>query len=317
MTTLKEVAAAAGVHLATASAVLNRAGGNTRVGEETRARVLEAARRLAYIPNETARRLRRKVSDTVGFLGGDWRNPFFAELGAALERELATHGLQLMILHVAETGAGLHPAITLLQRQGVERIIVWEEGEATAPPGAPLRLLPIGFSRKKRPGIWLDLEAAVALAVGVMVERGYRQLGFYAPRQRGESPSVGARQNAFRAACRRLRLPAPVVTFFEGEAWDLEAATQGATVALRQHPEVEAWIGFNDLAALGLLNQMPRSASRRVFCFDGTALTRCHPGSPAFLDLQIATLANLCAQRLAQPHPGEEAIFLRPQRFNH
>ena len=68
MANLRTVAAAAGVHVATASAVLNPAGGNTRVSVETRMRVLAIAKRLSYIPNETARRLRTGRSNVVAFL---------------------------------------------------------------------------------------------------------------------------------------------------------------------------------------------------------------------------------------------------------
>lgn len=56
MSTLKDVAAEAGVHVSTASAVLNAAAGNTRVSVETKERVLAAAKKLAYTPNESARR---------------------------------------------------------------------------------------------------------------------------------------------------------------------------------------------------------------------------------------------------------------------
>jgi LacI family transcriptional regulator len=68
---------------------LNRAGGNTRVGEATRKKILRVAERLGYVRNESAQRLRTGKSNTVGFIGGDLRNPFFSELASALEREQA------------------------------------------------------------------------------------------------------------------------------------------------------------------------------------------------------------------------------------
>ena len=58
MKTLRQVAVAAGVHPATAASVLNAARGNTRVAEPTRRRILTAARKLGYVRNESARRLK-------------------------------------------------------------------------------------------------------------------------------------------------------------------------------------------------------------------------------------------------------------------
>ena len=65
--TLRDVAAAARVHPATASRALNP---ETRilVSEDTARRVSEAAGRLGYRPNPVARSLRTRRSHTVGVL---------------------------------------------------------------------------------------------------------------------------------------------------------------------------------------------------------------------------------------------------------
>ena len=102
-TTLRLVASAAGVHISTASAILNCARSNTRVSNRTRKRVKEAARRLAYVPNGMAQRLRTGRSNVVGFLGANLRNPFFAEFAAALESELARLNLQMVLSVVAQS----------------------------------------------------------------------------------------------------------------------------------------------------------------------------------------------------------------------
>ena len=65
--TLRDVAARAGVHPATASRALNP---ETRllVKEDTARRVLEAAELLGYHPNPVARSLRTRRSHTVGVI---------------------------------------------------------------------------------------------------------------------------------------------------------------------------------------------------------------------------------------------------------
>jgi hypothetical protein len=66
--TLIEVAERAGVSLTTASKAIN---GKTRVSEETRARVMAAARELSFTPNPIARGLTTGRTSTVGFIIAD------------------------------------------------------------------------------------------------------------------------------------------------------------------------------------------------------------------------------------------------------
>jgi LacI family transcriptional regulator len=296
MSTLKEIARAAGVHITTVAAVLNGVEGNTRVGSATRERVTEVAQRLGYVRNESARRLRTGKSNMVGFIGGDLRNPFFSELASALERELAAHKLQLMISHVsAAQGATFLQTVDILRQQTVSKIIYWDESAVPTPAAvnARMQLLPIGFTVEPRPGVWLDLKHAIFLAVTYLHQKGLRRIAFFAPQGREESPSVSIRQKMFFDECRRQKLPTPACLFYRGESWDLQASTAGARALLEEKTAIEAFIGFNDVAALGLLlASQGLSHQPRVVCFDGTPLARSWPGVLPYLDLRISELAK-------------------------
>src|SRR2546421_9430534 len=89
--TLRDVAARAGVHPATASRALNP---ETRllVKEDTARKVLEAAQALGYHPNPVARSLRTRRSHTVGVLIPDLTNPLFPPIVRGLEDRLAAAG---------------------------------------------------------------------------------------------------------------------------------------------------------------------------------------------------------------------------------
>lgn len=65
---LREVAARAGIGMATASAVLNGSRSNTRVSEATRQRILTAAKEMGYYPNALARSLSGRPTRTLGVL---------------------------------------------------------------------------------------------------------------------------------------------------------------------------------------------------------------------------------------------------------
>jgi LacI family transcriptional regulator len=94
--TLRDVAAAARVHPATASRALNP---ETRilVSEDTARRVSEAAAALGYRPNPVARSLRTRRSHTVGVLIPDLNNPLFPPIVRGLEDRLATAGYVALI----------------------------------------------------------------------------------------------------------------------------------------------------------------------------------------------------------------------------
>src|SRR5689334_25032906 len=89
--TLKDVAALARVHPATASRALNP---ETRllVKEDTAQRVLEAAESLGYHPNPVARSLRTRRSHTVGVIIPDLTNPWFTPSVRGLDDRLASAG---------------------------------------------------------------------------------------------------------------------------------------------------------------------------------------------------------------------------------
>src|SRR6202046_3939116 len=96
--TLRDVAAAARVHPATASRALNP---ETRilVSEDTARRVAAAAARLGYQPNPVARSLRTRRSHTVGVLIPDLNNPLFPPIVRGLEDKLAAAGYVALIRH--------------------------------------------------------------------------------------------------------------------------------------------------------------------------------------------------------------------------
>ncbi|WP_433204761.1 LacI family DNA-binding transcriptional regulator [Dactylosporangium sp. CS-047395] len=93
MATIYEVAALAGVSPATVSRVFN---GNTVSPEKQRA-VRDAAAKLAFTPNKTARRLRKQSSEVVALLIPDIENPFFTALARGVEDRAQESGFSVVL----------------------------------------------------------------------------------------------------------------------------------------------------------------------------------------------------------------------------
>ena len=96
--TLKKVAEVAGVSHTTVSLVINNAAGS-RVSQKTKARVLEAIKRLDYNPNLTAKRLASGKTNSIGlytpFEIPIFRNYTFMEMIAGIQDVLSEKGFDL------------------------------------------------------------------------------------------------------------------------------------------------------------------------------------------------------------------------------
>ncbi|WP_424767046.1 LacI family DNA-binding transcriptional regulator [Paenibacillus sp. sgz302251] len=100
--TLKDIARAAEVSVATVSYVINNVPNQT-IPEETRCRVLEAAKQLSYVPNLAARSLVKQKSGLIGILinrsenEGFWRSFTYTHFVERLERLLTERGYHVVL----------------------------------------------------------------------------------------------------------------------------------------------------------------------------------------------------------------------------
>src|SRR5437763_10851646 len=83
--TLADIARAAGTSPSTASRAIS---GRGYVAADVRDRLLEAAERLGYVPNASARTLKQRTSRVIGVVVSDLSNPFYARLAAGIEQTL-------------------------------------------------------------------------------------------------------------------------------------------------------------------------------------------------------------------------------------
>lgn len=92
-TTLRDIARLVGVSVATVSSALNESG---RVSEQTRARVLQAAEALNYVPNLAARSLHRARTNVIGVMLGH-PSPASFEIVTGINVRGREQGRQMLI----------------------------------------------------------------------------------------------------------------------------------------------------------------------------------------------------------------------------
>lgn len=97
--TIKDVAAYAGVSFKTVSNVVN---GNVNVSDKTRKKVLEAIEHLGYLPHETAKSLVTRKTQRLGFVifqppDVAYQDPFIAQITIGMHEIINQHGYSLLV----------------------------------------------------------------------------------------------------------------------------------------------------------------------------------------------------------------------------
>jgi LacI family transcriptional regulator len=124
---LRDVAARAGVSIATASRVLT-GGDASGVRAERRAAVIAAARDLRYVPNVHARALAGTVTPHVGAILHDVSDPYFSQIMRGMQRAAADAGRLLTMCNSYRDPERELAYITLLRSQRVEALILTGSG---------------------------------------------------------------------------------------------------------------------------------------------------------------------------------------------
>ena len=99
MTTIRDVAKAAGVSIATVSAVIND---SAFVSADLKARVLGAIADLRYAPSQLARNLKRGRTQLIALAVADLANPFYSRIVWAAEAAAAAWGYALVVFNSDE-----------------------------------------------------------------------------------------------------------------------------------------------------------------------------------------------------------------------
>ena len=187
--TLADVAAAAGVDPSTASRVLN-ADTAQRVGEATRKRVLDCAKKLGYQPNALARGLRSARSSTLAIAVPQLENPVFPEIILGAEKAARARGYALLISHCEGTGSDTSVYEQLAKVSRVDGLLVATLEEETALARLLAKSsLPYVVLNRRLAGVAnfvvFDNFAAARVATEHLLALGHRRIGHLAGRDSG------------------------------------------------------------------------------------------------------------------------------------
>ncbi len=259
---VKDVAARAGVSLGTVSNVLNRP---ERVSPATRARVEDAMRELGFVRNESARQLRAGSSRTLAYVLLDARNPFFTDVAEGAERAAEAAGLSLFLCHSDNRAARESDYLAHLVEQRVQGILLTPvDPQAQVLSDVRRNGTPLVIVDRTRPdeafcSVAVDDVLGGRLAVQHLVERGHTRVAFI-----GGPDSIGQvhdRLAGARAAWADAGLPEDQLTVVTTDALTVVEGRSAGERVMGISTRVRPTAAFcaNDLLALGLLQQLSTS----------------------------------------------------------
>jgi len=190
MASITEVARLAGVSIATASRVVSLA--DYPVSPATRARVLDAARTLDYVPNALARGLLKSQIPVVGVIVHDITDPYFAEVVRGVEDAASPAGYLVITCSSERDAVQETSYVRLLRSMRAASVIFAASG--LDDPGqtrelhkhlAAMRLdgaavVHLSPHALGDADVGVDNEAGMASMVAELVRLGHRQIAFLA-----------------------------------------------------------------------------------------------------------------------------------------
>ena len=254
---IRDLARHLNVSIGTVSRALN---GRSGVHTETRKRVLEAAARLNYAPNQSGRSLRKGRTHAIAFLlqlhpgNNDYGEPIFMPFMKGLQAVFAKHELDLIAV-MDEPGEAQERLHHIVEARWADAIILaWTRRidpriDYLSKVGFPFATFGRSSSGGKTyPSIDFDFVGATAEAVDRLVGLGHERIAVVSP-----SPSLNFAhlfRQGYRAGMKRNGLVPDARLVATGEI--SEAGGYAATTAMMEPGERPSALIFNnDAMALG------------------------------------------------------------------
>ena len=190
MASITEVARLAGVSTATASRVVSSA--DYPVSAATRARVLDAARTLDYVPNALARGLLKSQIPVVAVIVHDITDPYFAEVVRGVEDAASPAGYLVITCSSERDAARETSYVRLLRSMRAAGVIFAASGlddpesnaeiekHLAAMRGDGAAVVHLSPHAIGDADVGVDNEAGMASMVGALAELGHRRIAFLA-----------------------------------------------------------------------------------------------------------------------------------------
>jgi DNA-binding LacI/PurR family transcriptional regulator len=257
MPTMADVAARAGVSVATVSRALS--GDPKQVSAPVLQRIIDAAEELEYIPNNLARNMRSGTARILGLVISDIGNPFFTAVTRGAEDVAQHHGYSLVLSSTDENPEREAASLGVMAAERAAGIIIATTNEN----GTALRrahdmgMAIVAIDRHivdlPTDSVVVDNETAAHDAVTHLVRLGHRRIAIVGgPR---DADTARERQRGYERALREAKIPVHPELVCGGDFRETAGLTMTRDLLDLRDPPT-AIFAVNNLTTIGVLGAL-------------------------------------------------------------
>ncbi|WP_077036139.1 LacI family DNA-binding transcriptional regulator [Pelomonas sp. KK5] len=315
--TIRDVAKAAGVSVATVSRALN---GTEKVLPETRERIEAAAKALRFVPSGAARSLSTRSTQTIGAMLPDLHGEYFSELIRGIDLAARARGLHLLLSSShgdADEAAAAMRAMNgrvdglLLMSPHVDEDFL----RGNLPADLPVVLMNTTLAGRAHPTFRVDNYGGARRMVEHLQASGRRRIALIAGP--ASNPEALARQQGYTDAVQAAGA-APLVQpgdFTEAAGW------RAGQELLAMTPRPDAVFACNDMMAIGLIAALREGGisvpqDMAVAGFDDIPIARYLSPTLTTIRVPVVGLGTLAVEALVQQIGEPQAEPVLDQLLN-
>lgn len=254
--TIKDLAKIAGVSYATVSRALNN---HPEVSAKTRERIRNLAKEHGYSPNEIARGLVKKYTNTIGLLVPDISNPYFPEVAKGVEDKANKEEYTVFLCNTGWSTQKEIEYLKTLRDKRVAGVIIAASSVDTIKKVKALKLdCPIVFVSSRWDDeninyVIIDNEKASMTATEYLIELGYQDIAYIG----GNENSVSNKERliGYKKAL-KLHGIEKSVYIMKGSSFKRESGYKSMISSIENNRVPEAVICANDIIALGVIEAL-------------------------------------------------------------
>ncbi|NLU72476.1 LacI family transcriptional regulator [Streptomyces sp. HNM0575] len=252
---IRDVAEAAGVSVATVSRALSADSESFQMRAETRRHVLETSAALGYRPNDLARALLQQRTSVLGVIVPDISNPYYPGMVRGIEDVASLAGYRIVLCNTDREPERLNRYLETLVKSRVDGVLIAGGAADTAIDVGILdqyntKVVVVGRHGMHCPSVQVDNVAAGEAITAHLIALGHRRIAFAGGPE--SSRTMQDRVEGYRRALTAHRLAYDESLVRAGE-FD-EDSGYGAARALTRLPDPPtAVVSVNDRVAVGVL----------------------------------------------------------------
>ncbi len=252
---LKELAEHLGLAPATVSLVINRSSVADSIPQETKDRILAAARKYKYRPNFFARSLRARRSFTIGVIVPEVSDGYSAHVMSGVEDHLLQEGYFYFVASHRHRADLIDDYPRLFVERSIDGLIAVDT-PWTLPLSVPVVTVSGHNQVKGVTNIVLDHARAAEVALQHLTRLGHRQIAFIKGQEFSSDTEVRWANIEKVAGRLGLAITPSLVAQLQGDSPSPQLGYAATVRLLAAHKPFTALFAFNDISAMGAIRAL-------------------------------------------------------------